>query len=215
MAWRGNIYVDRALPFGLRSAPKISVSAIADFIAWVLACEGVRHQLHYLDDFLFIGPPNSPQGHKVLSLTLQTFEKVGIPIATHKTEGPATTLVFLGILINTDNFELRLPADKLLRLQQALQQWVTRRTCMRRELESLLGHLSHAAIVIPQGHVFLRLLFALLSLNSAPHHFLRLNAGATADLMWWKFFLHSLSRMAGFSCSGRRAGMILTLQQKS
>lgn len=121
VAWRGNIYVDRALPFGLRSAPKI-FSAITDFIAWVLAYEGVRHQLHYLDDFLFLAPPNSPQGREVLSLTLQPFEKVGIPIATHKTEGPATTLVFLGILIDTDNFELRLPADKLLRLQQALQQ---------------------------------------------------------------------------------------------
>ena len=72
----------------------------------------------------------------------------------HKAEGPATTLVFLEILIHTDNFELRLPTVKLLRLQQAIQHWVTRRTCKRRELESLLGHLLHAATVIPQGRVF-------------------------------------------------------------
>ena len=32
VAWRGNIYIDRALPFGLRSAPKI-FSALADFFA--------------------------------------------------------------------------------------------------------------------------------------------------------------------------------------
>ena len=34
VAWRGNIYIDRALPFGLRSAPKI-FSVLADFFAWV------------------------------------------------------------------------------------------------------------------------------------------------------------------------------------
>ena len=188
IAWRDNIYIDRALPFGLRSAPKI-FSAVADFLAWVLACEGVKFQLHYLDDFLLLATPNSSQGREFLSITLQTVARLGVPIASHKTEGPATTLVFLGILIDTDNCELRLPADKLLRLQQAIQFWVTRRSCTRRELESLLGHLSHAATVIPQGRTFLRQLFALLALNRAPHHCLRLNAGAKADLMWWNTFL--------------------------
>ena len=60
--WKGSTYVDRALPFGLWSAPKI-FNAIADVIAWVLGCQGIQyHQLHYLDDFLFIGAPNSQQG---------------------------------------------------------------------------------------------------------------------------------------------------------
>lgn len=35
--WRGNTYINRALPFGLRSAPKI-FNADADFINWVLTC---------------------------------------------------------------------------------------------------------------------------------------------------------------------------------
>jgi hypothetical protein len=56
--WQGNIYVDRALPFGLRSAPKI-FSAIADFLSWILHWEGVLLLIHYLDDFLFFGPPRT------------------------------------------------------------------------------------------------------------------------------------------------------------
>ena len=56
--WKGNTYIDWALPFGLRSAPKI-FNALSDFIAWVLSRQGIRHQLHYLDDFLFLGAPNS------------------------------------------------------------------------------------------------------------------------------------------------------------
>ena len=62
--WRDNVYIDRALLVGLRSAPKL-LTAIADLLAWVLACQGVTHQLHYLDVFLFVttprrsGPPDS------------------------------------------------------------------------------------------------------------------------------------------------------------
>ena len=63
VTWEGNTYIDRALPFGLRSAPKI-FSAVADMIAWALHCAGIQHQIHYLDDFLFMGAPNSEQGHK-------------------------------------------------------------------------------------------------------------------------------------------------------
>ena len=110
--WRGNTYIYRALPFGLRSAPKI-FNAVADFIAWVLACQGVNCQLHYLDDFLLIAAPNFQQGHEFLAITLQTLARLGIPVVTHKTEGPTTILVFLGILIDTYNFELRLLAEKL------------------------------------------------------------------------------------------------------
>ena len=56
ISWRGRMYIDRALPFDLRSVPKL-FSAVADAIAWVLHCQGVRYQLHYLDDVLFLGAP--------------------------------------------------------------------------------------------------------------------------------------------------------------
>ena len=186
--WKGSTYIDRALPFGLRSAPKI-FNAIADFIAWVLTCQGIQYQLHYLDDFLFIEPSNPQRGEESRAIALRTFEKLGIPVALHKTEGPTTALTFLGIIIDTHTFELRLPADKLSRLRDAIKQWVRRRSCTKKELESFLGHLSHAATVIPQGRVFLRHLFPLLAMDRAPHHYIRLNASARADLLWWQTFL--------------------------
>ena len=42
--WNRGTYIDRALPFGLRSAPKI-FNAVADLIAWALACNGIQYQL--------------------------------------------------------------------------------------------------------------------------------------------------------------------------
>ena len=119
----------------------------------------------------------------------RAFHLLGVPVAAHKTEGPSTVLAFLGILIDTDRFELRLPPEKLARLQETLQSWSGKRSCTRKELESLLGRLSHAATVVRQGRTFLRQLFPLLSLDRASHHYIRLNAGARADLLWWRLFL--------------------------
>jgi len=61
MQWGGAVYVDAALPFGLRSAPKI-FTAVADAVEWILRSEGVNFVIHYLDDFLLVGPPNSDGG---------------------------------------------------------------------------------------------------------------------------------------------------------
>lgn len=56
MEWQGKIYVDPMLPFGLRSAPKI-FNAVADALNWHMIEAGIRFVLHYLDDFIVIGPP--------------------------------------------------------------------------------------------------------------------------------------------------------------
>ena len=116
----------------------------------------------------------------------------------HKTEGPTSCITFLGIIIDTEAFELRLPAEKLQKLQALLSSWCARKSCTKKELESLLGHLSHAATVVRPGRTFLRQLFSLLHSTKAPHHFVRLGAGARADLVWWKCFLQNWSGSSFF-----------------
>ena len=188
VSWEGHTYVDRALPFGLCSAPKI-FNAVADFISWVLYQNGIAHQLHYLDDFLFFGAPQSDEAAKALDIVTRVLRMLRIPIAVHITEGPATSLVFLGIVIDTATFELRLPAEKLSRMQGLLHAWSNRTHCRKHELESLLGHLSHAASVVRHGRTFLRQLFALFRRAREDHHFIHFTAGARADLQWWCIFL--------------------------
>ena len=58
MQWKGGVYVDTMLPFGLRSAPKI-FTAIADGLEWIARQNGVTRIEHYLDDFVILGPPES------------------------------------------------------------------------------------------------------------------------------------------------------------
>ena len=105
--WGPGVYVDTALPFGLRSAPKI-FSAVADALAWAMHCKGVRWQLHYLDDFLFVGPANDPTCAHSLEAALQTCQELGVPVSMKKVEGPASRLTFLGIQVDTCTNELSL-----------------------------------------------------------------------------------------------------------
>ena len=57
MQWRGNFFIDLALPFGLHSAPYI-FSAVADLLEWIVRRNyHVAFLKHYLDDFHTLGPP--------------------------------------------------------------------------------------------------------------------------------------------------------------
>ena len=69
--------------------------------------------MHYLDDFILLGPPASPVCKQALDKTLEWCSHLGIPIAAHKTEGHTISLVFLGIELDTTAKTLRLPQDKL------------------------------------------------------------------------------------------------------
>ena len=189
--WEGAIYIDPMLPFGLRSAPKI-FNAIADALEWCVRKAGVRHIFHYLDDFIVIGAPASPQCARALEALNLTCATLGVPIADHKREGPTTCLTFLGIEVDTCAGELRLPKDKLLRLRSLLVEWGDRRACERRELESLIGTLNHACKVVRSGRSFLRRMLDLLHgvpMHPTRPHPIRLNRAFRSDLMWWRTFV--------------------------
>ena len=186
--WHDGVYIDGMLPFGLRSAPKI-FTAVADALEWCLRHEGVSDVDHYLDDFITIGAPGSDQCQRNLTIISQTCSRLGVPLATDKTEGPTTCIVFLGIEIDTMAGVLRLPEEKLHRIKRSLQQWVGRRTCQRRELESLIGLLQHACRVVRPGRSFLRRMIDLLTVAHSSYHHIRLNRQFAADLLWWRTFL--------------------------
>ena len=185
------IYIDSMLPFGLRSAPKI-FTAVADVLHWYLRKAGICYIEHYLNDFIIVAPPHAQLCQHHLTLLLQVCRHLGVPIAMHKTEGPSTQLTFLGIDIDTEEGQLRLPTDKLSRLMSSLQEWENRKWCIRKDLESLIGLLNHACKVVRSGRSILRRMIDLLHSvnypsNSRAH--IRLNLGFRSDLAWWLMFL--------------------------
>ena len=199
MRWKGETFIDCTLPFGLRSAPKI-FSALADGLMWIVHSQGFPLSLHYLDDFLLLGPANSPLCQHALSATLQICSNLGFPVADEKTEGPTTSLTFLGIEIDSQQQHLRLPQEKLSTLLLLLNKWMprqnssqchppTRRTIIKRDLLSLIGLLNHAASVVRPGRTFLRsLIDASMTVERLDHH-ITLSAQARADIVWWHTFV--------------------------
>lgn len=124
MQWQGNTFIGWALPFGLQSSPKI-FNAMADFLARVLHCEGVPFVLQYLDDFRLFKPPGFDTVYTVRSHVESILGCIGAPIAQQKTDQPSTKLSFLGIQIDTNQFQLSLPDAKIEHLQNLLQHWNT------------------------------------------------------------------------------------------
>ena len=109
MSRRGALYIDTCLPFGLRSAPRL-FNIAADLLEWILKDRGVTFVMHYLDDFLTVGPPKSAECQKNFKEVCHT---LGIPLALEKVEGPSTALEFWGISLDTCLMEARLPDEKL------------------------------------------------------------------------------------------------------
>ena len=195
MKWNGKLFIDTALPFGLRSAPKI-FNAVADAVEWILHRQGVKCVLHYLDDFLIIGRPGTEECSGGLATLLNIFERLGLPVATHKQEGPAESLTFLGFQLDSLAMEVRLPQDKLVEILGIARQWLGKKGCRRSELESLVGKLAHASTVVRPGKTFMRRMFELLAGIRKAHHHIRLGQSFRSDILWWVTFMEEWNGVA-------------------
>ena len=86
------LYVDLALPFGLRSAPYIS-NSVADLVEWILLSNHhIPDLLQYLDDYITAGPPNSSQCEQNLSIASSVCAAFGLPLHSSKKVGPTTCM---------------------------------------------------------------------------------------------------------------------------
>ena len=187
MFWQGKVYVDKVLPFGLRSAPLI-FSTVADALEWIMLRQGVTWVAHYLDDFLTVGNCGSSECQDNMSVMTSVCGKAGLPIESSKTVGPAANIIFLGMELDSWDGVIRLPADKLQDLKRLLRIWREKKACRKRELLSLLGILNHACKAVRAGRSFLRRLIDLSTSVKKLDHFIRLNVNARSDIEWWYQF---------------------------
>ena len=105
-----------------------------------------------------------------------------------KTEGPTSVLTVLGVEIDAQKMELQLPRERLQQLLEMVSSWRKRKCCIKRQLQSLAGHLNHACKVVRPGRRFLWGIFSLLSGFSLKNHMICLNAAFRADIEWWWCF---------------------------
>ena len=129
---------------------------------------------------------------------LLTFSELGIPVAINKTQGPDTVLEFMGILLDSDKMEAKIPHDKVEWIQISLAAFQHRKSCTLKELQSLIGTLNFACRVVPPSRPFLQRMIKLTRNISQPHHHIKLSLGFFKDLLTWQQFISHWNGAAFF-----------------
>ncbi|KAM4034620.1 uncharacterized protein ACNLHF_021282 [Anomaloglossus baeobatrachus] len=152
----GLYYYDTCLPMGC----SISCSyfeLFSSFLEWVVKVEsGSQSIIHYLDDFLFVGPQDSTHCQLLLDTFCSLMSRFGVPLSRDKTVDPSQVLSFLGIEIDSNAMLFRLPDDKVEKLRSLIKGFCSVRSVTLRQMQSLLGLLVFACHVMPMGRVFSR-----------------------------------------------------------
>ena len=141
MEWQGRVLIDGALPFGLRSAPLL-FTALGDAVQWAVEKEGVSCAGHYIDDFVTDGGPSSGECGRNLGKLKALCARVGLPLEEEKEEGPAVLITFLGMELDSEKLQIRLPGEKLGEMRAILRSWRGMKSCRKRDLLSIVGVLS-------------------------------------------------------------------------
>ncbi|XP_033730096.1 uncharacterized protein LOC117319390 [Pecten maximus] len=182
---------------GKGSNPKI-FDNLSSTICWIAENNyNIKYLLHLLDDFLVVVPPGE-DASKVMQVFLSIFQKLGMPLAVHKIDGPTTCLEYLGICLDLFKMEARLPDVKVKRICGIVVEFSKKKKCSKRELLSLLGHMNFACRVIRPGRSFISHLIKLSTCAKELHHYVTLNAAIRSDLGMWSIFLSSWNGVSFF-----------------
>ncbi len=157
----------------------------AKTLNWILVAIIFWHTvIYYLDDSLAIPAP-----HADIPLYEQQFDPLckqqGFTVS-HEKDIKGTVAGLLGLEIDTDNMQARLPRERLKKGEALLKALQKGTSISRFELESVGGFLSFAAKVVIPGRAFLRWLYHALG---KPNKWIYITSGLRKYIKWWRIFL--------------------------
>lgn len=134
------------------------------FLQWCIEQEcDFDTLLHYIDDFLFFGPPDSYICAQLLKKFDEITERFGVPTAPEKRVPPCTLIEFLGLLIDSVRQQVRVPKDKIVdilhKIDIALSH--TNNKISLKELQSLVGSLQFLCRAVAPGRRYNSLFYLL------------------------------------------------------
>lgn len=189
VCWKEKFYFYKRLAFGCRSSPKI-FDTLSVAICWIAKNNyGLEVILHLLDDFLTVDRPGNC-AQRTMALLTHIFGKLKIPLSPPKTIGPALALEYLGIILDSQKMEARLPQEKLTRLRQVLKDFLALKSCTRKQAQRLLGYLVFACRVIPIGRPFISQFISLIKQTHSHHYRVSVDDECRKDLLMWLHFLN-------------------------
>lgn len=187
VSWRNSIFIYIREIFGLRTSA-LACQRTTSCVTYLYGKAGYEC-CNYLDD---IGGADSPARARLAYVTLgKLLEQLNLWEKVEKAAEPSTRMVFLGILLDSTEFTLTIPSEKLAAARQLLEVWNTKRTASKTELQSLLGSLQHLCCCVRGGRVFLnRMLNTLRNMSSGD---IIIDTEFRKDLFWWRSFLEEFN----------------------
>ena len=114
--------------------------------------------------------------------------ELGLTVSEKKLVPPSTKVVCLGVLIDTENATISIPEDKLAQIQVTVSQWLCKRTCTKRQLQSILGLLLYVHKCVRPARVFLNRMLELLRASHTSQK-ITLTQNFKCNLRWFDKFL--------------------------
>ena len=120
-----------------------------------------------------------------MTLIVNTFRTLGVPIAPHKTVNPVTQLEYLGIELDTVSMQARLPDHKLQRVRSLVEKFLGLPMYQAWAAHVTIGHLQFASgVIVPDRSFISRLLEAVRGVREL-YQFVTLNRQCNQDLTTW------------------------------
>ena len=119
-----------------------------------------------MDDYCVISPPQ--QGERAQEIMREVLQELGLPRQMSKGKEVSSVGEYLGWWLDSAKQALRLPPDKVAGTEEAIRKLLLGEEVngevatffLRKELESLIGKLTHAHLVFPRTRPFINSLLA-------------------------------------------------------
>ena len=182
-------FVDKCMPFGASISCSIFQS-FSDALAHITRFYTEQENINYLDDFFFAALLKAACDRQI-SIFLDICQNLNFPVSLEKTEWGRKTIVFLGLLINTQEQLVCIPIEKVIRATELIKKILASRKNKTTvgDLQKLTGFLNFLCKAIVPGRVFTRRLYAHTGSNLKKHHHVYLNQEIKCDLNMWLTFL--------------------------
>ena len=182
-------YFDRCLPMGCSVSCQI-FERFSCALQWIMNTQfNCTTMWHLIDDFVFISPADPDLCDTYLDCFLSLCSDINVPIKQSKTCRSSTCQTVMGIEIDTVVMEARLPLDKINHAKTLVNSFLRRNKVTLHELQSLIGYLNFACLVVVPGRPFLRRLIHLTKGIRKRRHHIRLTRESKRDLEAWLIFL--------------------------
>ena len=186
-------YLDTCLPFGYRHGSSL-YQRLSNAVRHIMRRQDYD-VINYIDDILGIDLPSRIDAS--FDALRSLLPRLGFEISKKKLVSPTTCMNCLGILIDTKEFTLAIPSEKLQEIMTMCKSWIHKNSCTKRQLQSLLGSLLYVTKCVRSSRFFLnRLLEFLRSMEDRGQE--DLTVEAKRDINWFQKFLSTFNGVTFF-----------------